>query len=155
MQESRSTASPKRDNLTPYGRMMTDLLEKRSDTAIKKHPNIQNHFNLLLSIGGKRVAWYDDQEPRLNQKFGWYLHKSKRWDLPVILKPMEGGACHDNVGKLWEKKKVDKWIMGFVLSNDGIWREHSWGIKNNKIIETTKKRKIYFGGVYKGGFKTD
>ena len=55
--------------------------------------------------------------------------------------------CHDNVEKLYNKKLVEEKAFGYVLelsnNNDYRWREHSWGLKNGKIIETTHARGIY------------
>lgn len=54
--------------------------------------------------------------------------------------------CHKNAEKL--NKKHPKWTryFGLAISEDGIWRVHSW-LKNTKgrIIETTIKRTKYFG----------
>ena len=57
--------------------------------------------------------------------------------------------CHSNSAALYLARKdfEDIKIMtGFALSEDGLWRFHSWCILDNmKIIETTEKRLAYFG----------
>ena len=59
------------------------------------------------------------------------------------------GYCHDNVDILFRQDKIDRKAFGFVLEIydendiDFRWREHSWGIKNGNIIETTHIRGIY------------
>ncbi len=62
----------------------------------------------------------------------------------VILLKMIDNQCHDNVDELLRLGKIDTIAYGYALSeNDFRWREHSWGIKNDKIIETTTIRKVY------------
>lgn len=34
---------------------------------------------------------------------------------------------------------------GYALSADGLWRQHSWGILRDGILETTERRIKYFG----------
>lgn len=39
-------------------------------------------------------------------------------------------------------------MTGWALTkNDGMWRQHTWGLINGEIIETTTKRSKYFGVV--------
>jgi hypothetical protein len=62
----------------------------------------------------------------------------------VILNKMKKSNCHDNCAKLFKKGKLKELHTGYALSDDGLWRQHSWGISsNNKIIETTIPRLIY------------
>jgi hypothetical protein len=58
----------------------------------------------------------------------------------------EVGECHDNVCKLLQEKKIDRWIIGFALSDDARWRHHSWGLqKDGTLVETTEARLVYYG----------
>ena len=34
---------------------------------------------------------------------------------------------------------------GYALSGDGLWRQHSWGLRREGILETTVERAKYFG----------
>jgi hypothetical protein len=58
---------------------------------------------------------------------------------------MRPSRCHDNVEILLFQKEIDMIFNGLSLSNDGIWRPHSWGVseKEGKIIETTTPRLCY------------
>ncbi|HEX7958941.1 MAG TPA: hypothetical protein VF493_03430, partial [Terriglobales bacterium] len=40
---------------------------------------------------------------------------------------------------------------GYALSEYGLWRQHSWGILRDGVLETTKTRLKYFGIVLQGG----
>jgi hypothetical protein len=66
----------------------------------------------------------------------------------------ETSQCHANSAELYDinKNNFDVRICtGYALSDDGMWREHSWLIRHhersNEIIETTVKRVCYFGWV--------
>ena len=64
----------------------------------------------------------------------------------VIIKKGTPGDCHNNLRRLLQKNIVDRWLIGFALSDDGLWRHHSWGLmKNGQLMETTKVRLIYLG----------
>lgn len=59
----------------------------------------------------------------------------------------EDRECHTNSAVLWSQNKgAYLLVTGFALSEDNIWRRHSWvKTKDGKLIETTVKRKKYFG----------
>lgn len=63
----------------------------------------------------------------------------------------EPSQCHSNSANLYEVNKEEfnvKIMTGYALSDDKIWRQHSWILKDDKkIIETTEKRIAYFGYV--------
>lgn len=56
-------------------------------------------------------------------------------------------ACYYNVASLWAKGILDNIVTGYGLSDDGLWREHCWGVHEGYLVETTLERKMYFGRV--------
>jgi hypothetical protein len=64
---------------------------------------------------------------------------------------VEDGRCHENVSELWlEKKSGLVGIgVGYALSG-GLWRQHSWGVRDGEIVETTNSRTQYFGRILTG-----
>lgn len=58
-----------------------------------------------------------------------------------------GGKCHTNSEKLASSQPHYKHMYGFALSDDEVWREHSWvwNTKADEILETTESRIGYFG----------
>jgi hypothetical protein len=68
------------------------------------------------------------------------------------LKVMESSSCHQNVASVWTKKKfgIVGVATGYALSEDGLWRQHSWGILRDGVLETTEVRVKYFGVVFQG-----
>lgn len=62
------------------------------------------------------------------------------------LTKMQDSKCHDNCVDLYLLNKTNRIFTGYALSDDGLWRFHSWIIdKDDIIIETTKERLIYVG----------
>ncbi len=62
------------------------------------------------------------------------------------------GECHRNSSLIWKRNKNSiRLVTGYALSDDGMWRQHSWCIwikpRVNRVIETTAKRIAYFGFV--------
>jgi hypothetical protein len=57
--------------------------------------------------------------------------------------------CHRNAVALWRAGTAVAIGTGYALSDDGLWREHSWAVgADGRVIETTEKRIVYFGVVF-------
>ena len=100
----------------------------------------------LLFLGGSEVCMpvFDpDLDAILTRGELWYKTPAKQ----VKGKPNQ---CHHNAANLWFNNQ-DKYTIctGYALSNDGIWRSHSWLIDKSAhrphIVETTEKRVAYYG----------
>ena len=98
----------------------------------------------LLSLGGKYVAM------NLEEDMDKLLSRGKSWPTSNI-RLMKGRpiSCHSNTADLYEQNPTTSTIVtGWVLGpNDEIWRQHTWlwFKPKNQLIETTIKRKAYFG----------
>lgn len=60
----------------------------------------------------------------------------------------EVSQCHENAARLWANNKDRAVIVtGWAMSDDGVWRQHSWmrDLKTDGIYETTEKRLLYYG----------
>lgn len=57
----------------------------------------------------------------------------------------EPNACHSNTVTLYLAGKVDQIVTGYALSGDNMWRQHTWGLKGDTVVETTVPRDVYFG----------
>jgi hypothetical protein len=55
--------------------------------------------------------------------------------------------CHLNAVRLWRAEECDAIGTGYALSADGLWREHSWGVRDGHLVETTEPRIKYLGVV--------
>lgn len=102
----------------------------------------------LLSFGGEAVCL--PEEDMCIQKT---LRYGQLWfgDQAQYI-PMKKSQCHLNSLFLTEGDNPNLYMCtGYALSEDGMWREHSWVIDrenlDNKIIETTTRRVLYYGYV--------
>ena len=103
---------------------------------------------MLLRAGGIEIVvppWVDRDVPAL-------IRLGSVMKGRVTLHPMEQSRCHNNVARLWGRTR---WRLigigtGYALSDDGLWRQHSWGVRRSGILETTQVRVAYFGIVLNG-----
>ena len=117
----------------------------------------------LISYGGEEVCFFDIDSD-LNKLMARGELIIIRDSAPnnideALLKLVKGEAsqCHKNSSIVWssnrESKKFDGklyLVTGYALSEDGMWRQHSWCLLKqpdgtNTIIETTLKRVAYYG----------
>jgi hypothetical protein len=65
---------------------------------------------------------------------------------------MAASRCRENVAWLWRRRAstgVTGVGTGWGLS-DGVWHEHTWGMDDAGIVETTKIQDHYYGVVFGG-----
>lgn len=102
----------------------------------------------LLSVGGTRIIM-----PRTDEDLEKTVSRGQFWmGSSAMMQKGLPSQCHMNSARLYmaNKDKI-RICTGYALSDDGIWRMHSWGIwtkpRSNKIVETTVKRVLYYGFV--------
>lgn len=100
------------------------------------------------------------------QKAERMVYRGEEWDLeqllargqvfsgPVAMREGEPGQAHSNAAQLWaDHREQFSLVTGYGLSEDGLWRQHSWILRTNPrpheplLIETTVARVLYFGYV--------
>jgi len=118
-------------------------LEGRLEAAALQQPEVRVLRELLLKLGGIELVVPPKPDPDLPD----LLVSGQVTGGSVVLKELEEGRCHENVAEMWVDKKYDLTAVatGYALSEDGLWRQHSWGIRNGEIVETTAPRLKYFG----------
>jgi len=109
---------------------------------------------LLNEAGDKVQEVYEEDLDELINRGVFYSD-----DLVMKQVPMSPSKCHRNVAEFYqnwmdEHNSPDEigLLTGWALSNDGIWRQHSWIILwyDDMIIETTEPRTWYYGIEKKG-----
>lgn len=109
--------------------------------------------DFLLSIDGSEVCLQTTIDESM-LRFQFYKQIWFNNGTNINLEKMEECQCHSNSLKIWRtnyniygEDSLYYLCTGYALSEDGIWRRHSWLIdKSNKhIIETTREREIYCG----------
>jgi hypothetical protein len=68
------------------------------------------------------------------------------WTSGARLVPGPPSMCHQNAVSLWRDGAAAAIGTGYALSDDGLWRGHSWGFgSDGTLVETTEPRLAYFG----------
>jgi hypothetical protein len=124
-------------------------IENYGYSAAFDHPALDHLKNLkyrILACGGWAITLptiEEDLEALLDRGF---LKLGQR----ITHKRGHPSRCHENVARLWDgNPHLTSILTGYALSNDGIWRQHSWLVFSDTghVIETTEKRIAYFGFV--------
>ena len=119
------------------------LLDRRFREAARKQPDLRVLRRLLLGIGGSHLVappWPDERLSTLIED-GFVMAG------PVVRRTMKESRCHTNIAEVWARgrHRLIGIGTGYSLSDDGLWRQHSWGLRREGILETTAPRVKYFG----------
>jgi hypothetical protein len=124
------------------------FLQGRLSKAVSDQPDLKRLKGLLLRLGGDFLVAPPKLDPDvpLLLIFGFLMHG------PITMKSMKASMCHQNIAKVWKSRRfgIVGVATGYALSSDGLWRQHSWGILRNGILETTEERLKYFGILHQG-----
>lgn len=102
---------------------------------------------VVLRHGGRLVVPPPSPDPLLDM----LRTEGRVWRGDVTLRPLQQSDCHRNAVSLWRDGEAPGVGTGYALSDDGLWREHSWGVgARGELLETTEDRRIYFGIEFKG-----
>lgn len=102
----------------------------------------------LLSIGGREM-------------FGDQIYYDPDCELiragrvfPATLKQlisMDDHRCHWNISSLYKQSLLTEIAIGYALNYEGQWFQHTWGMQDKILIETTEINynniQLYFGVV--------
>jgi hypothetical protein len=133
------TRTPKPDHLA--------FANERGFTGDHDNPKFAHLDELkrrLLSIGGWAVA-LRETEPDLDAILsrGVLLRGDD-----AVQDVAKDGQCHLNSAMQHLLNPKGRAVMtGYALSEDGMWRQHSWiyDLASDAVVETTEKRVGYFG----------
>jgi hypothetical protein len=125
-----------------------EFLTNRLREAIAKQPELEQLNTLLLGLGGEFLV--ATQTP--DDFVATLLECGFLIEGPITTYMMAPGSCHRNVATLWKQRQqgIVAIATGYALSDDGLWRQHSWGILRDGLLETTEERSKYFGIVLQG-----
>jgi len=124
------------------------FLSRRLRDAVGKQPDLKRLKAMLLRFGGEYLV----APPKPDQDLPMLLEQGFLIAGPTKLKMMKSSSCHQNVACVWTKRRfgIVGIATGYALSEDGLWRQHSWGILRDGVLETTEVRLKYFGIVLQG-----
>lgn len=115
--------------------------EERWHDWQQEDPALVELRNRLLSIGGTEVVPTHERDSERLVKNGTQLTTTE-----TIQWKMESSQCHRNAANLYRSEpSVTEIGTGWALSDDGLWRQHSWAMRGDELVETTVSREVYFG----------
>ena len=121
--------------------MPSDLYSS-NEATIRRSPDAGELRRRLLAIGGNRVCLQapDRDPPALLSRGQTFPTEGVR------RRRLARNQCHRSVATMWCNAPGRLRIAtGYALSDDGLWRPHSWAVKGGRVIETTERRAAYFG----------
>lgn len=120
-----------------------EFLSRQCEALAREQPGIKTVRDRLLAIGGAETCLVGREEERDQMLTRGRAYSGRR----AIRRTGERSRCHANVAGLHEQDPAGCRIAtGYALSDDGIWRRHSWGLgPDGRPIETTTPRVTYFG----------
>jgi len=136
------------DDLMMAARQSGKSVDEMLRAAFAGDPKYTQLENTLLTIGGKRMVWM--LEPHLDE----LLSRGKLFPKLVRYADRYGGqmnACHQTAARMYEgMAEYYQIATGYALSNDGLWRQHSWVCcrppSRGGLYEPTPiKRERYYG----------
>lgn len=131
---------------------LESFYESRLDGQDAIHPGWKNAWlafaRILLSHGGALAVPPATPDPLLGM-----LHEQGAVYPSSDVVCVDGTAsqCHQNAVALWRSGQAAFIGTGYALSDDELWREHSWAwdLRGN-LLETTTARACYFGLRFEG-----
>lgn len=126
--------SERYERLKDYGYTRDSVFEDGRNEDLKA---------LLFGYGGEAaiVAFKDEDKEKIMSRGVFASGKGS------LLRRGNEGACHYNAAMNFKNGSCGI-MTGYALSDDGVWRMHSWNIDvDGTLIETTEERSAYFGFV--------
>ncbi|MDR3772306.1 MAG: hypothetical protein P4L26_03095 [Terracidiphilus sp.] len=124
------------------------FLQGRLRKAVSDQPDLRRLKSLLLRLGGDFLV----APPKHDPDVPILLLSGFLMSGPVTMKSMKASMCHQYIAKIWKTRRfgIVGVATGYALSDDGLWRQHSWGILRSGVLETTEERTKYFGILHQG-----
>ncbi len=121
----------------------TIFLGKRLRELSKSQPELRELRRILLKIGGEELVLSPGSDPMINFLIDFGIVFAG----PVLLKQDSHRRHHRMLGRIWSRRScgIVGIGVGFALDDDGLWREHSFGVLREGVLETIVRKEKYFG----------
>jgi len=129
----------------------------RVEIAIKQQPDFAILRAKLLEQGGAEVVppcgWNNNLRQYVivpDPDVPALLDHGDLMPGPVVCRSrgMEPNRCHENIARLWLQRRKRDVLVGIATGyclDDDLWRQHSWGLRTDSLLETLGEREKYFG----------
>jgi len=121
------------------------FLASRAIAASRTQPELRALRRVLLKLGGAELIVQDPE--RHDPQRGFLADFGIVFSGPVLLKPSQSATSEIGIAKAWRHRKygITAIGIGYGLNDDEFWREHTFGILREGVLETTTPRRKYFG----------
>jgi hypothetical protein len=119
------------------------FLAKRFREIAKSQPELRELRRILLKLGGVELVPSPGNDPIVDLLIEYGIVYSG----PVVLKQGGHSGQDCTLGRIWTRRLygIVGIGTGFALADDGLWREHSFGVLREGVLETMIPKQKYFG----------
>lgn len=126
-----------------------ERLRRMYEARVRSYPDAPEGYaeawegwcRMLLTQGGDLVVPHLSPEENLEE----LLRGAETLGRNVEWREGAPSRCHENAAHLWIRGEVEGIGTGYALSDDGLWRQHTWGVTGETVTETTAPRERYVG----------
>jgi hypothetical protein len=119
------------------------LFAWRTQEFCKIQPEFRELRRILMGIGGQETAPPLARDPMI----GFLIDCGIVFNGPVVLKPAKNAEPLANLARAWRKRAPGLVAigLGYALEETGLWREHTFGVLREGVLEPDAEKQKYFG----------
>lgn len=119
------------------------LFAWRTQEFYKIQPEFRELRRILMSIGGQETAPPLARDPMIS----FLIDCGIVFNGPVILKRAKSGEPLTHLARAWRKRApgLVGIGLGYALEQNGLWREHTFGVLREGVLEAGAEKQKYFG----------
>jgi hypothetical protein len=119
------------------------FLGARLRDACRIQPELRELRKILLGLGGGDVVPPAAHDPTINFLIDFGIVFSG----PVLLKEGSPGRWNHSMAHIWSRRLhgIVGIGVGYALGDDNLWREHTFGVLREGVLETAAVMQKYFG----------
>lgn len=128
--------------------LFAERLTRHEDLLPGYRADMREWSDTVLTHGGHTVCPPAVPDPNLRDLVKKYRLRGGE---DLIVRSGRRNDCHENSANLQSRGRTDDgvpitaWETGYALSEDGLWRQHSWALSEETVVETTTARLLYAG----------
>jgi len=119
------------------------LFAWRTQEFYKIQPEFRELRRILMGIGGQETAPPLARDPMIH----FLIDCGIVFNGPVTLKRAKSGEPLTHLARAWQKRApgLVGIGLGYALEQNGLWREHTFGVLREGVLEAAAEKQKYFG----------
>jgi hypothetical protein len=115
----------------------------RTQEFYKIQPEFRELRKILMELGGEETAPPLARDPMIS----FLIDCGIVFNGPVVVKPAKTGEPVSHLARAWRKRTSGLVAigLGYALEESGLWREHTFGILREGVLEADAQKRKYFG----------